>query len=126
MYYMKYVSKFMSFINDSISWYSQDPSTLLTCDECRYTTESEIRFKLHFDEPRHVNHFRSMAYREPKKRQLWLKIWFSTLEKAEAKNGDAFELDEEEEDEWAMMRERAGSTASKKSLNKNKKTGFGL
>ncbi len=29
---------------------------------------------------------RSMAYREPKKRQMWLKIWFNTLEKAEAEN----------------------------------------
>ncbi len=36
----------------------QDPSSLLTCDECKYTTESEVRFRLHFSEPRHVNHFR--------------------------------------------------------------------
>lgn len=34
---------------------------------------------------------------EPKKRQLWLKVWFNKLEKAESENGDFFELLEEDE-----------------------------
>ena len=36
---------------------------------------------------------------EPKKRQLWLKVWFSKLEIAESENGDFFEVTEEEEEE---------------------------
>ena len=39
-----------------------------------------------------------MAYRDPKKRQMWLKIWFSTLEAAEEENSEAFEFKEEEEE----------------------------
>ena len=42
--------------------------------------------------------FRNMAYKDPKKRQMWLKIWFNTLEEAEELNQDAFELDEEGEE----------------------------
>ena len=34
---------------------------------------------------------------EPKKRQLWLKVWFNKLEKAESENSNFFELLEEEE-----------------------------
>ena len=41
-----------------------------------------------------------MAYKDPKKRQMWLKIWFSTLEEAEEVNQGAFELNEEEEEEF--------------------------
>ena len=36
---------------------------------------------------------------EPKKRQLWLKVWFSKLEIAESENGDFFEVTEEEVEE---------------------------
>ena len=46
-----------------------------------------------------MNHFRNMAYRDPKKRQMWLKVWFSTLEAAETENAAAFEVEEEEEEE---------------------------
>ncbi len=53
-----------------------------------------------------------MAYREPKKRQMWLKVWFSTLEKAEAANGDAFEVDEAEEDEFIRANLAAGRRPS--------------
>ena len=34
---------------------------------------------------------------EPKKRQVWLKVWFSQLEAAELENYEAFELTEENE-----------------------------
>ena len=40
------------------------------------------------------NHF---TFSEPKKRQVWLKVWFSQLEAAELENYDAFELTEENE-----------------------------
>ena len=71
-----------------------------------------MRFKLHLSEPRHINHFRSMAYREPRKRQMWLKIWFSEVEKAEAaKGGEAFDLvDEEEEDGYVEEEEEEEET----------------
>ena len=41
-----------------------------------------------------VNH---STFSEPKKRQVWLKVWFSQLEAAELENYDAFELTEENE-----------------------------
>ena len=49
-----------------------------------------------------------MAYRDPKKRQMWLKIWFSSLEEAEEINQEAFEVDEEEDDashteDWLLI-----------------------
>ena len=38
-----------------------------------------------------------ILFTEPKKRQVWLKVWFSQLEAAELENYDAFELTEENE-----------------------------
>ena len=34
---------------------------------------------------------------DPKKRQLWLKVWFSKVEKAESENYEFFEVTEEDE-----------------------------
>ena len=44
------------------------------------------------------NYFKLIS--EPKKRQLWLKVWFNKLEKAESENSDFFELLEEDELEF--------------------------
>ena len=44
----------------------------------------------------HMIHNHS-TFSEPKKRQVWLKVWFSQLEAAELENYDAFELTEENE-----------------------------
>ena len=42
---------------------------------------------------------------DPKKRQLWLKVWFDKLEKAESTNANDFELSEEDEFEANCMLE---------------------
>jgi len=76
---------------------SLDPGTLYTCSECKYLSTNKARFDKHFRQPRHVNQYRDRAYKEPKKRQVWLKVWFSQLEAAELENYDAFELTEENE-----------------------------
>lgn len=38
-------------------------------------------------------------FSDPKKRQVWLKVWFTQLEAAELENYEAFELAEEEDDD---------------------------
>jgi len=76
---------------------SLDPGTLYTCSECRYISTNKARYDRHFKQPRHVNYYRDRAYKEPKKRQVWLKVWFSQLEAAELENYEAFELTEENE-----------------------------
>jgi len=78
---------------------SLDPGTLYTCSECRYLTTNKARYDQHFRQPRHINQYRDRAYKEPKKRQVWLKVWFSQLEAAELENYEAFELTEENEQE---------------------------
>jgi hypothetical protein len=83
---------------NSITLISTAKSDLLTCSECGLRVESEARYRAHFVEPRHVHNFRQLAYREPKKRQVWLKVWMSTLEKAETDNAHCFELEECEEE----------------------------
>jgi len=41
---------------------------------------------------------------DPKKRQIWLKVWFDKLENAEMKNGEFFEVSEEvENDEMGQL-----------------------
>jgi len=68
----------------------------IMCPECRHVSENEERYKAHFTEPRHVNNYRDLAYKEPKKRQVWLKVWFSKLEEAESLNSGFFEVEEED------------------------------
>ena len=40
----------------------------------------------------------SVFFLEPKKRQMWLKVWFSKLEEAENLNCGIFEVEEEDVD----------------------------
>jgi len=70
---------------------------LVVCQECEHVAQDLIRHKEHFNEARHINWIRSQAYREPKKRALWLKIWYSTIEKIEQENPWALAFDETEE-----------------------------
>ena len=58
---------------------------------------TQERHQAHFAEPRHVNHFRSMAYKDPRRRQMWLKLWFKEVEKAEKTNPLGLLIDEQEE-----------------------------
>merc|ERR1712020_878614 len=60
---------------------------------------SKVRYDRHFKQPRHVNYYRDRAYKDPKKRQVWLKVWFSQLQAAEIENYDAFEVTEEKDDD---------------------------
>jgi len=59
--------------------------------------KDEERHREHIMEPRHIHAFRNLAYREPKKRQLYLKIWYSSIEKIEEENPWALAFDETEE-----------------------------
>jgi len=72
---------------------------LRICEECKFAAESDSRYEAHLKEPRHVNYYRNLAYMQPKKRQMWLKVWFTELEDAEKVNWDCFELEEENEEE---------------------------
>ena len=47
----------------------------------------------------------NFLFSDPKKRQLWLKVWFDKLEKAESTNANDFELSEEDEFEANCMLE---------------------
>jgi len=78
---------------------SLEVGTVFTCSECRYLSTSKVRYDRHFKQPRHVNYYRDRAYKDPRKRQVWLKVWFSALEAAELENYDAFELTEENDNE---------------------------
>ena len=69
----------------------------IICEECKHIAFSEQRHREHLAEPRHVNHFRFMAYKDPRRRQMWLKLWFREAEVAEEKNPLAHSIDEEEE-----------------------------
>jgi len=70
---------------------------LRICDECKFVAESDSRYDAHLKEPRHVNYYRNLAYMQPKKRQMWLKVWFTELEVAEKINWGYFEMEEEDE-----------------------------
>jgi len=78
---------------------SLEPGTFYSCSECKYMTTSKNRYDRHFKQPRHVNSYRDRAYKDPKKRQVWLKVWFSQLEAAELENYEAFELTEEHDED---------------------------
>jgi len=72
---------------------------LRICEECKFAAESDARYEAHLKEPRHVNYYRNLAYMQPKKRQMWLKVWFTELEDAEKVNWEYFEMEEENEEE---------------------------
>lgn len=78
---------------------SLEPGTLYTCSECKYMSNSKPRYDAHFKQPRHVNQYRFRAYKEPKNRQAWLKVWFDKLEQAELENYEVFEVTEEDDEE---------------------------
>merc|ERR1711963_1062149 len=84
---------------------SLEPGSLYQCSECKYITNSKQRYDKHFKQPRHVSFYRDRAYKDPKKRQVWLKVWFSQLEAAELENYEAFELTEENEHEIDVIDE---------------------
>merc|ERR1712080_607778 len=67
---------------------------LVVCTECGHVANNEERHKEHFQELRHINHFRDMAYRDPKKKQLWLKVWLNSID--EQTEEDYFDEEEEE------------------------------
>ncbi|XP_023334023.1 uncharacterized protein LOC111705638 isoform X2 [Eurytemora carolleeae] len=72
---------------------------LEVCKDCSHVARDMGGHLLHFREARHVNWIRSQAYREPKKRALWLKIWYSTIQQLELENPWALAFDESEEDD---------------------------
>ena len=78
-------------------------SKTIICHECKHISFTEERHEEHFAEPRHVNHFRFMAYKDPKRRQMWLKLWFKETEKAEEKNPLAHMIEEQEESTHKMI-----------------------
>merc|ERR1712024_186769 len=59
--------------------------------------ELPARHAQHVSELRHVNTLRFRAYREPKNRATWLKIWYNTIERVERDNPWALAFNEEEE-----------------------------
>merc|ERR1711942_497562 len=70
---------------------------VVVCKDCGHVGKDEERHKEHMMEPRHIHAFRNLAYREPKKRQLYLKIWYSSIEKIEEEDPWALAFDETEE-----------------------------
>eukprot|EP00092_Neocalanus_flemingeri_P039672 GFUD01043204.1.p1 GENE.GFUD01043204.1~~GFUD01043204.1.p1 ORF type:complete len:148 (+),score=43.32 GFUD01043204.1:233-676(+) len=72
-------------------------SKVIICNECKHMAVTQERHQAHLVELRHVNHFRSMAYKDPRRRQMWLKLWFREAEKAEEMNPLAHLIDEQEE-----------------------------
>jgi len=70
---------------------------LMICQECSHVAPDLERHRQHFKEARHINWLRAQAYREPKKRALWLRIWFKTVEEVEEANPWALAFDETEE-----------------------------
>jgi len=84
---------------------SLEPGTLYICSECKYMSNNKSRYDAHFKQPRHVNQYRQRAYKEPKNRQAWLKVWFDKLEQAELENYEVFELTEEDGEEQDLINE---------------------
>ncbi|XP_023326946.1 uncharacterized protein LOC111700306 [Eurytemora carolleeae] len=70
---------------------------IIVCKDCKHVSKDDKRYEQHFKEARHVNWFRNMAYRQPKKRTIWLRIWFSTFSRLEETNPFALCIDESEE-----------------------------
>jgi len=70
---------------------------LVVCKECKHVAPDLARHKSHLTEGRHIHWIRSQAYREPKNRALWLKIWYTAIEKVELDNPWALAFDESEE-----------------------------
>ena len=62
-------------------------------------------YNLVFDDLLNVQGCINFLFSDPKKRQLWLKVWFDKLEKAESTNANDFELSEEDEFEANCMLE---------------------
>jgi len=83
-----------------VGLFSQD---VIICKDCKHVAADEIRHKKHMKEPRHVHTYRNLAYREPKKRAMWIKIWFRALEELEEENPWALTFDEEEEEEQMVF-----------------------
>jgi len=67
------------------------------CKDCLHFAASPERHREHRREARHIHSYRNRAYREPKKRAMWLRIWFDSLEEVEGANPWALAFDEEEE-----------------------------
>jgi len=86
------VSDRVSFEGERKGW-----KDVLVCKECKHIAGDVERHERHMKESRHVHTFRSKAYSEPKKRDMWLKIWFSALEAVEGEDPWALAFDEEEE-----------------------------
>ena len=78
-------------------------SKKIICKECKHIAFTEERHKQHFAEPRHVNHFRFMAYKDPRRRQMWLRLWFKEMDKAREENPMAHLIEEQEESSHNMM-----------------------
>lgn len=70
---------------------------LVVCQECKHVAPDLTRHTSHFKEGRHIHWMRSQAYREPKKRALWLKIWYTAIEQVETEDPWALAFDETEE-----------------------------
>ena len=67
----------------------------IVCSECKHIAFTQKRHEEHLAEPRHVNHFRFMAYKDPRRRQMWLRLWLQEIEKAEEKNPTAHSIEEQ-------------------------------
>jgi len=80
-------------IGRKFSWVDR----LVVCKECRHVAKDQARHEDHFKEAMHIHWIRNQAYMDPKKRSMWLRIWFSTVEKVEQENPWALAFDEQEE-----------------------------
>jgi hypothetical protein len=76
---------------------------------CNYKLTSQLFFELLIDTQLFCVQIdiaiSLILFTEPKKRQVWLKVWFSQLEAAELENYEAFELTEENEHETDVIDE---------------------
>jgi len=72
-------------------------SELIVCKECGQVSVSRERHTAHLSEPRHIHHYRFMAYKDPKRRNVWLNIWCKEIEKAEEEFPILYQIDEIEE-----------------------------
>jgi len=70
---------------------------LVVCRECGHVAGDSSRHSQHLKEARHINHLRSMAYKEPTRRAFWLKVWYSSIEKVESDDPWALAFDESQE-----------------------------
>ena len=49
--------------SNSFSNSRESKKSFIVCPECRHVSENEERYKAHFNEPRHVNNYRDLAYK---------------------------------------------------------------